>query len=81
MTVAGFRCVVIHVKHSVTSCVARHEARVDPLCKGCPVGAAHAAGRLPTHWPPERGGGPVVRLEVVPFDRIPPRRRRAQPAA
>jgi len=75
----GFKCEVIHTKHTVESCVARHRKREDPCCRRCPVGVEHAAGKLPTHWPPERGGAPIVRLPIVPFDRIPSRRRRTRP--
>jgi hypothetical protein len=31
-------------------------------CRTCEIGAAHARGELPTHWP---DGTPIVRLEIV----------------
>lgn len=77
--VQGFECIAIHVRHSVASCVARHRKREDPVCATCSVGAEHAAGSLPTHWPESRGGGLIVRLTIVPFDRIPGRRKRKTP--
>ncbi len=74
-----FRCTVIHVKHSVSSCVARHRKGEDPSCRRCPVGKAHAKGDLPEHWPT---GAPIERdVVVVPVCRIPSRRRRRVPAA
>jgi hypothetical protein len=79
----GFRCVVIHVKHSVASCVAwyRDKKRDDPACRRCPIGAEHAAGREPATWP---NGMPIERgIALVRHDTIPPRRRRRRrlPAA
>lgn len=78
--VPGFRCLPLSVKHSVESCAERHRKGEDPVCRRCPVGAEHADGKTPERWPAERGGGPIERLEVVAFDRIPSRRRRP-PAA
>lgn len=75
-SVPGFECVALHVRHGIESCVARHTRHEDPTCKRCPIGTAHAAGKLPTHWPAERGARPIVRLVVTVYDRIPLRRRR-----
>lgn len=78
--VAGFRCVVLHVKHSVESCVGMHRKGDNPSCRRCPIGAEHALGLTPERWPAERGGAPIERLEVVAFDRIPARRKRGMMA-
>jgi hypothetical protein len=74
-----FHCEGTHGRQSVSACGTRFDANLDPICKGCPVGAEHASGKLPTHWPPERGGGPIVRLTLKPHDWIPSRvkKRRA----
>lgn len=78
--IQSFVCIALHVRHSVGSCVLRFKKGDDPVCRRCPIGAEHAKGKLPTHWPENRGSKPIVRLEVIPFDRIPARRRRI-PAA
>lgn len=70
----NFRCVVIHVKHSTSSCVARYKAGADPSCRACPIGKEHAQGKTPTTW---ADGTPIERgIVVMPFDRIQSRRRR-----
>lgn len=69
-----FRCIVIHVKHSTTSCAARYRSGIDPSCRACPIGKEHAAGKLPETW---SNGVPIDRsVDVQPFDRIPSRRKR-----
>ena len=66
-----FRCVPMACALTPASCGKRHQLGGQPTstCPACPVGAAHARGERPTHWP---DGTPIVRLGIASASAAPP---------